>query len=249
VASNHPKVLNHISTTFVFGWSTRETLLETDTNHDMESLDFGYSQSKWVSEQIVLGAMRRGLQARVFRPALIAPSVAGGGHNFDIAIRLLGFMVDHGITTTAQNQVSLTPADVAAHNIVAISHLPDTLGQTFHVTRDAYSNLLDVSAILGDLTGTRFVNHSVTDFVPTMVERCQHGDLLFPLVDFFVHSADSITAMEFKRYDNSNYRSARERSAVGIPDPPLEDVVAGIVRFMNRHGVIRKKAAPALQGV
>jgi thioester reductase-like protein len=221
-------------------------LFETDTNADMESLDFGYSQSKWVSEQIVLGAMRGGLDARVFRPALIAPSVAGGGYNFDIAIRLLAFMVDHAISTTARNQVSFTPADVAANNIVAISRLPDTLGQTFHVTRDAYASLLDVSTILGELTETRFVHYPVKDFVSTMIERCQKDDLLFPLVDFFVHSADSITAMEFKRYDSSNYRSARDRSPSGIPDPPLEEVVAGIVRFMNRHGVLRRRGGPIL---
>jgi hypothetical protein len=82
-----------------------------------------------------------------------------------------------------------------------------------------------------------------------MIERCRRGDLLFPLVDFFVHSVDNITAMEFKRYDSSNYQRARDRSTVGIPDPPLQDVVAGIVRFMNKHGIIRRKADPALQGV
>ncbi len=82
--SRRPKILNHISTTFVFGWSSRDTLFENDNNQDMELLDFGYSQSKWVSEQIVLNAMRQGLSARVFRPALITPSVSGGGYNFDL---------------------------------------------------------------------------------------------------------------------------------------------------------------------
>jgi thioester reductase-like protein len=232
------KVLNHISTTFVFGWSTKDTLHESDTNLDMELLDFGYSQSKWVSEQLVLEAMRRGLPARVFRPALIAPSVEGGGHNFDIAIRLLAFMLDHGITTTAQNQVSLMPADATADNIVAIAGLPDTVGETFHVTRDVFSSLMDITDIFGDLTGTDFASYSVDDFVPLMIERCQKGDLHFPLVNFFVHSVDNITAMEFKRYDNAGYKAARQRSAYGVDDPPLEDVVLGIVRFMARHGLV-----------
>ena len=148
-STGRAKVLNHISTTFVFGWSTRETLFESDNNEGMELLDFGYSQSKWVSEQIVYGAMQRGLSARVFRPALIVPSERGGGYNFDIAIRLLAFMLDHGISTTSRNQVSFTPADVVANNIVAISNLPDTVGETFHVTRDTYSTLLDITVILG----------------------------------------------------------------------------------------------------
>ena len=242
-STGRAKVVNHVSTTFVFGWSTQETLLETDTNQDMELLDFGYSQSKWVSEQIVLGAMQRGMPARIFRPALIAPSALGGGYNFDIAIRLLAFMLDHGISTTSLNQVSLTPADVAANNIVAISNLPDTVGETFHVTRDTFSSLLDIAGILGDLTETRFVNYPLEEFIPTMIERCQKGDLLFPLVNFLVHSEDNITAMEFKRYDSRNYQKARAQSPVGMPDPPLEDVVMGIVRFMVRHGIITGRKA------
>ncbi|MGD8360917.1 MAG: AMP-binding protein, partial [Gemmatimonadota bacterium] len=245
-STGRPKVVNHISTTFVFGWSSKETLFERDTNPEMELLDFGYSQSKWVSEQLILDAMDRGLPARVFRPALIVPSERGGGHNFDITIRMLAFMLDHGISTTAENQVSLTPADVAANNIVAISSLPDTLGETFHVTRDDFATLRDVTETLGDLTQTRFAYYPIREFVPIMIERCRKGDLLFPLVNFLVHSVDNITAMEFKRYDSSNYQRARDRSPAGMPDPPLVNVVAGILRFMGKHGILEDRKAELL---
>ncbi len=235
--SRRAKVLNHISTTFVFGWSSRDTLFESDNNQDLGLLDFGYSQSKWVAEQIVLNAMRQGLSARVFRPALIAPSVRGGGYNFDIAIRLLAFMLKYGISTTAQNQVSFSPADLVANNIVAVSNLPDTIGETFHVTRDTYSTMMDIVEILGELTQRRFVHHDLAEFVPRVIERCQKDDLLFPLLNFLVRSVDGITEMEFKRYDNSNYRLARAKSPFGKEDPPLEDVVSGILCFMRKHGI------------
>ena len=242
--SRRPKIVNHISTTFVFGWSSRDTLFESDNNQDLVLLDFGYSQSKWVSEQIVLNAMRQGLSARVFRPALIAPSVSGGGYNFDIAIRLLAFMLRHGISTTAHNQVSFSPADLVANNIVAISNLPDTVGETFHVTRDTYSTMLDITGILGELTHRRFASHDLAEFVPHVIERCRKEDLLFPLLNFLVRSVDNITAMEFKRYDNRNYRLACAQSPFGKEDPPLEDVVLGIVRFMRRHGLVDERDAP-----
>ncbi len=51
-------------------------------------------------------------------------------------------------------------------------------------------------------------------------------------------SVDNITAMEFKRYDNSTYQTARDASAWGIPDPSLEDTVNGILKFMHRKGII-----------
>ena len=240
--SHRAKVLNHISTTFVFGWSVQETISESDTNAAMDRLDFGYSQSKWVSEHVVHDAMQKGLQARIFRPALLTPSVHGGGYNFDISIRLLAFMINHGLSTTAQNQVSFTPADLAAGNIVAISQAPDSVGATYHVTRDEYATLADITAILAELTGRPFRNYALPAFVPEVISRCHTGDILFPLLEFLVRSVDNITAMEFKRYDNRNYRRFRDASAFGQPDPPLRDVVLGILRFMRKHNLVKKPA-------
>ena len=212
--SHRAKVLNHISTTFIFGWSVKETLFESDTNAGMERLDFGYSQSKWVSEQVVRDAMQRGLQARIFRPALLTPSVHGGGYNFEFRSGLLAFMINHGIGTTARNQVSFSPADLAADNIVAISRVPESVGATFHVTRDDYASMSDITTILSELTGRTFRNYASAAFVPEVIERCHSGDILFPLLEFLVRSVDNISAMEFKRYDNSNYRRMRDASRV-----------------------------------
>src|ERR1700687_682667 len=59
-----PKSFNYVSTTFVFGWAVKKVLYETDFNENMELLDFGYSQSKWVSEQVIMDARSRGLFTR-----------------------------------------------------------------------------------------------------------------------------------------------------------------------------------------
>ena len=236
--SHRAKVLNHISTTFVFGWSVKESLGECDTNAGMDHLDFGYSQSKWVSEQVVRDAMQQGLQARIFRPALLTPSVDGSGYNFDISIRLLAFMINHGIGTTAQNQVSFCPADLAADNIVAISRIPCSAGGTYHVTRDDFASMSDITTILGELTGRTFRNYPLKAFVPEVIERCHSGDILFPLLEFLVRSVDNITAMEFKRYDNGQYRKFRDASDCGKADPPLRDVVLGMLRFMRKQRLV-----------
>jgi len=234
----HPKTLNYVSTTFIFGWAVKEVLYETDSNHDMELLDFGYSQSKWVAEQVVMDAMRQGLPGRIFRPALVSPSVTGGGNNLDIAIRLIAFMVNHGIGVDTFNQVSFVPADVAANNIVAVSNLPDTVNSTYHVTRDEYANMVDVTDIIAKITGREFELFKLQDFVPEVIRRCTKADPLFPLLDFLIGSIDSIASMEFKRYDSSGYRRARDRSVWGMPDPSQEETVAGILRFMRRKKLI-----------
>jgi thioester reductase-like protein len=232
------KTFNYVSTTFIFGWALKKVLYETDFNENMELLDFGYSQSKWVSEQVVMDARRRGLATRIFRPALVSPSVDGGGNNFDIAVRLVAFMVNHGIGVDALNQVSFVPADITANNIVAISTTPGTENKTYHVVRDDYANMLDITGLITEATGRQFEIFSLSDFVSELIRRCRKEDLLFPLLDFLVGSVDNISAMEFKRYDNSSYQSARGASAWGKPDPSLEETVNGILKFMYRKGII-----------
>jgi thioester reductase-like protein len=232
------KALNYVSTTFVFGWAVKSVLYETDQNQDMELLDFGYSQSKWVAEQVVDDARSKGLCVRIFRPALVSPSVSGGGNNFDIAVRLVAFMVNHGIGVDALNQVSFVPADIAANNIVAISTTPGTENKTYHVVRDDYANMMDITGLITKTTGRQFEIFTVKDFVPELIRRCRKEDLLFPLLDFLVGSVDNITAMEFKRYDSSEYQKARDASEWGKADPSLEDTVSGILKFMYRKGII-----------
>jgi len=233
-----PKEFNYVSTTFVFGWAVKATLFETDMNEDMELLDFGYSQSKWVAEQVVFDARSKGLSTRIFRPALVSPSVLGGGNNFDIAVRLVAFMVNHGIGVDTLNQVSFVPADVVANNIVSISMTAGTANKTYHVVRDEYSNMLDITALITKATGRQFEIFSLPDFVPELIRRCRKEDLLFPLLDFLVGSVDNISAMEFKRYESSTYQTARDASTWGKGDPSLEDTVNGILKFMYRKGII-----------
>ena len=232
------KSFNYISTTFIFGWAVKKVLYETDFNENNELLDFGYSQSKWVSEQVVMDARRRGLTTRIFRPALVSPSITGGGNNFDIAVRLVAFMVNYGIGVDALNQVSFVPADITANNIVAISTTPGTANKTYHVVRDDYANMLDITNLITKATGRQFEIFSLPHFVPELVRRCRKEDLLFPLLDFLVGSVDNISAMEFKRYDSSRYQAARNASAWGKPDPSLEETVNGILKFMQRKGII-----------
>src|SRR6202050_4347702 len=233
-----PKEFNYVSTTFVFGWAVKSVLNETDLNENMELLDFGYSQSKWEAEQGGVGARNRGLSARIFRPALVSPSVTGGGNNFDIAVRLVAFMVNHGVGVDTLNQVSFVPADIVANNIVAISTTRGTANKTYHVTRDDYSNMMDITGLITKATGRQFETFRLPDFVPELIRRCRKEDLLFPLLDFLVGSVDNISAMEFKRYDSSSYQKARDASVWGKADPSLEDTVNGILKFMFRKGII-----------
>ncbi len=209
---------------------------------DGKPYDLKNSRNDTVTLELVdphtVDARNRGLSARIFRPALVSPSVTGGGNNFDIAVRLVAFMVNHGNGVDTLNQVSFVPADIVANNIVAISTTPGTANKTYHVTRDDYSNMMDITRLITKATGRQFETFRLPDFVPELIRRCRKEDLLFPLLDFLVGSVDNISAMEFKRYDSSSYRLARDASVWGKADPSLEDTVNGILKFMYRKGII-----------
>ncbi|MGD1205804.1 thioester reductase domain-containing protein [Mycobacterium seoulense] len=239
----HRKTFHLVSSTFIYGWSVKPVVGESDANLEMNALDFGYSQTKWVAEQLTFAAQRQGLDVRIFRPSLIAPTGAGFGSQDDILVRTMAFMIEHGVAADALNQLSLLPADLIADHIVALMDLPADAGTVFNMTADDYYNLTDLTRILSERYGYRFDYHDIGSFAAEMNRRCTPRDPIYPLVDFLTRSADKIAAMRDKRYGNSQYRRARELAAVRLREPVLTETVDNLVRFLRSERLITEAEA------
>lgn len=236
--TNHRKVFHLVSSTFIYGWSTQPVVGEWDANEKMAGLDFGYSQTKWVGEQLALAAQRKGLDVRIYRPSLISPTRAGFGSQDDILVRLTAFMIEHGVAVNALNQISLLPADLIAEHIVGLMGLPDESGSVFNMTADDYYNLTDVTRILSERYGYRFDYYDIPSFTEQLNRRCTPNDQMYPLVDFLTRSADKIAAMRDKRYDNTQYRHRRGLTDVRLREPALTETVDHLVRFLRNEQLI-----------
>ncbi len=236
--TNHRKAFHLVSSTFIYGWSTEPVVGEWDANEKMAGLDFGYSQTKWVGEQLALAAQRKGLDVRIYRPSLISPTRAGFGSQDDILVRLTAFMIEHGVAVNALNQISLLPADLIADHIVTLMGLPDESGSVFNMTADDYYNLTDVTRILSERYGYRFDYHDIPSFTEQLNRRCTPNDQMYPLVDFLTRSADKIAAMRDKRYDNTQYRHRRGLTKVRLREPALTETVDYLVRFLRSERLI-----------
>ena len=232
------KEFHHISSTFVFGWTVKGTLMESDNNDEMTDLDFGYSQSKWVAEQLVFAAEKQGLRVRVYRPSLITASTRGSWDQNDIALRLLAFMINHGIAVYSENQLSFLPADVVSDNIASMFTHPEITARTLHITADDYYNMTDVTRLISVEYGYSFEYYDIPRFIAEMNRRCTSSDPLYPLLDFFNQSYWKIAAMQLKRYNNEQYRNARKQSG-GHSDPLLKDTISYLMAYMLRTGVIK----------
>lgn len=229
------KEFHFISSTIIFGWTQKREVHETDKNESMANLDFGYSQSKWVAEQLVFAAAQQGLNVRIYRPAFLSPSSSGAGGQNDVAILLLAFMIKYAIGMRAWNQVSFLPADVAADNIVAIFDQRPAVNTTFHLTADDYYNMMDITNLITINYGYPFVYYEVADFVAEVNRLCTRADPLYPLLPFINRSYPNITAMQHKRYNNDQYRKARRRNC---EPPSLKNVVSNLMAYLLREGMI-----------
>jgi thioester reductase-like protein len=236
------KAFHHISTTFIFGWTVQATIRETDANDEMVNLDFGYSQTKWVAEQLVRSAGRAGLDVHVYRPALISASSGGAWDADDIALRLLAFMINHGVAVHARNQLSFLPADIVADNIASIFKLERPPGDTLHVTADAYYNMVDITRLITAEYGYPFEYYEIPEFVAELNRRCTRESPLYPLLDFFNRSHRKIAAMQLKRYSNDRYRDVRACTGEGRNDPSLKETVSYLMSYMMDEGLIPRPA-------
>ncbi len=231
------KQINFVSSTTIFGWSDKRNLLERDSNPEMAGLDFGYAQTKWVSEQLLLQAREQGVDARIYRSAFLTASTAGFGHSTDIVVRLLSFMIKYGTAPNIDIQLSFMPVDIAAHNIAAVMTSADSQDPVYHVTVDDYYNIVDVTAQINKDYGVLFRYVDLAEFSREMKRLASVTDPVFPLVDFVARAHSRVGVMEGKRYRNTAFRQALDRSAAAVPQASLQDTVAYLMAHLEALGV------------
>ncbi len=233
-----PKVLHHVSSTFIFGWSRDPVVFENDYNAAMRGLDFGYAETKWVAERLVQEAIGRGLDARIYRPSLITASRRGHYVREDLLVRVLSYMIRHKLSVDALNQLSFLPVDVCAQNIVSLARLDNPGTRVFHLTADHYYSMQMACQRITDRCGYAFKYVDIESFINHMNRHCGPDDILFPLLVFFRTNRHKINLMRNKRYDNANYRAARAKSDQILPEPDLVDTMEWIIQFLQREKIV-----------
>lgn len=114
----------------------RGAVLESDDMMGSHTgLSTGYGQTKWVSEQLVREAGRRGLRGAVVRPGYILGSRNSGVCNTDdFLIRLCKGCVQLGARPRIVNSVNAVPVDHVARVVVASTLNPLPGINVVHVT-------------------------------------------------------------------------------------------------------------------
>ncbi|KAI1487856.1 non-ribosomal peptide synthetase [Biscogniauxia mediterranea] len=129
--------VHHISTNGVLpnsveGW-TEDTMVDVD--EVPEKLLDGYGQTKWVAEQLILEAGKRGLPARIYRPGTISGhSTSGSTNTYDMLNALIVESLQLGYAPDIEGwYAEMTPVDFVSKAILALADLADTDQRIFHL--------------------------------------------------------------------------------------------------------------------
>lgn len=131
------KPVHFVSTLGVFLGDNQE---EIGRITEMDSPNFvnlqgGYRQSKWVAEQLVMVAQKRGLPACIYRPSrIIGNSKTGINGNFqDFLCILLKGCIQLKKFPDLNTQIDIVPVDYVSQAIVGLSQQKNHAGQVFHL--------------------------------------------------------------------------------------------------------------------
>jgi thioester reductase-like protein len=150
------KPINYLSSASVLaaGDSTEERPLSEDSPLPLhDKLVVGYSQSRWVSEQLFVQARAQGLPVQVYRPGLLVGDDQTGFSPTDNIIWIfLKTCIAAGVGPDSGYSSLLTPVDFVAAAIVRLSLNLTGSGRSYHLINPAapgFSELLELTSACG----------------------------------------------------------------------------------------------------
>ncbi|MGW0019705.1 amino acid adenylation domain-containing protein [Rhodococcus sp. NPDC003382] len=204
-------------------------------------MESGYVRSKWVAEELVAVARRRGIPVSIYRPGLISGDTVSGAAGTDDAFwNVVRAMVAlRMVPESAVGSVALVPVTYVASALVALALDPSTVGGNFHLV-----NRRRVAAedIVARLRAHGFTLRPVTDevFASTLIEMSQTlaergDDSLTRAVLVAGEFAQGLS--EAEDFDDENARRALADS--GIECPVVDDeVLAWYVTYFAHIGFL-----------
>ena len=161
-ALGEPLRLELISSVAVFEAAAyrHQPIEETTDIAEWRGIHVGYSQTKWVSERLVLAAGRAGLPVAVYRPPLIGGHArTGHWHDGDLLQRLLQGCLALGMAPDLPWELDLVPVDYVADAVTALAWSEAACGRCFHLQHPE-------PVMLADLLGRLIQRGAPLELVP-----------------------------------------------------------------------------------
>jgi thioester reductase-like protein len=153
----HTKPFHFVSSIAVFYSDAHpgtQMLYEDDVPLFHSSIKADYGKSKWVADRLVANAQARGLPTTIYRPIRIMGSSVTGAlnDNSELLPRLLKGCIRMGVYPNWDIDITLVPADYAAHAIAHISQQESCWNKAYHLFNPqpiAWHDLMEILKSLG----------------------------------------------------------------------------------------------------
>jgi thioester reductase-like protein len=212
-----------------------------------EHLYMGYTETKWVAEQVLSRAREAGLPVAVHRPYEIAGDLATGAWNLESATcALFKVIVDCGVAPGIDLALDLIPVDVLAAQIAHIALRRTAESHTYHLANPAPATLRDMVARLRargypirEVPFAQWVplvvgfagehpDHPFTPFIPLWVDRSPRSGLVLKEMFF----AEHFPAFGRRRADAA-------LAGAGIRVPPVDaSLLDHYIDYFQRAGFL-----------
>jgi 5-hydroxydodecatetraenal polyketide synthase CpkC len=238
LAAAHRSVpVHYLSTTGVFAGPSRDPggHRADDPTGPADQLPSGYLQSKWVAEQLVAAARERGLPVTVHRVDLVSGDVRHGACQTRdyLWLSIKGLVQAGAVPDRLGGSVALVPVDHVARAVVALSALPGTAGQIFHLYNPDRVGWRD---ILGRLRAHGYDLPEMDWRQWRATVSADRDNALYPLLDAFELMIEDVDAF-YPRMDTTATDLALARA--GIPPARVTtDVLDTYLRFFAEVGYL-----------
>ncbi|MFJ1800255.1 thioester reductase domain-containing protein [Streptomyces sp. NPDC088180] len=230
--------LHHVSTTGIFEPKEHETpRKESDPTGPPESLSLGYTKSKWVAEQLVLEAHRRGVPVTVHRPGQVwGDSTTGACQPNDFVWRFIKGSIQAGVYPRRFGlDMNMVPVDYVSAALVAASRDARSTGQVFH---QVSARSLDSDRILELVRGTGYEIREVSILKWMKAVSADVQNSMFPLMRLIV---------DLERFEAAEFSDEATRAFLsdsGVVRPEIDEALfATYVSYFVRQGTLPEPVA------
>lgn len=223
--------LHHVSTTGVFAAIQNDTAKhECDVTGPPEDFPLGYTKSKWVAEQLVLEARRRGVPVTMHRPGQIwGDTRTGACQNNDFVWRFIKGSIQAGLyPRNFRLSMNLVPVDYVCAAMVAVATNPDAMGGVYHEISPAETNS---EKILGLIRSAGYEMKEVSIIKWLKAIAADVNNSMFPLMR---------TTMEMEKVETAEFADKLTQEfldGTGVVCPDLDETAfATYVAYFVRNG-------------
>ncbi|MFS4097109.1 non-ribosomal peptide synthetase [Streptomyces sp. AF1A] len=227
--------VHHVSTVGVFAGPPADgsAVAEAAVAGPPGLLRQGYTQSKWVAEQLVGLARERGVPVTVHRPGRISGHTATGAcQSDDLLWRVVKGCVQAGAAPAGLTaEADLVPVDYVARAVVAVAQRPEALGGIHHQVNTRPLSLAELLGHVRDF-GYRLEEIPLPEWVELI--KADPENAAYPLLSLFDPAGGGFTAVRF-----ADDATRAHLAGTGIACPPLDaDLIRTYLGWFARSGYL-----------